>query len=218
MSKVTIIDYGIGNILSVKRAFEHCGAEVIITDSPQMIENAERLVLPGVGAFADGMAGLRERGLIKIIQEFAKKGRPFLGICLGMQMMLEFGEEFGRHQGLGLIPGIVAKISETGVDGTTHKIPYIGWNTLSLPNVNTDWNHTILNGIELDEAVYFVHSFTAIPLNEGNRLANCYYNGRVISAVIQSHNLYGCQFHPEKSGLVGLRIISNFLNVLPTSK
>lgn len=211
MSKVTVIDYGIGNILSVKRALEHCGAEVIITDSPQMIGEAERLVLPGVGAFADGMNGLRERGLIETIQKFATKGRPFLGICLGMQMMLEFGEEFGRCEGLGLIPGIVTKIPNTGVDGDIHKIPHIGWNTLLLPSETTDWKNTILNGIELGDAVYFVHSFTAIPTNENNRLADCHYNGRLISAAIKLDNLYGCQFHPEKSGLVGLRIINNFL-------
>ena len=211
MPKVTIIDYGIGNILSVRRAFEYWGAEVVITDSPQRIENAERLVLPGVGAFADGMTGLRDRNLVKPIQKFASKNRPFLGICLGMQMMMEIGEEFGRYEGLGLIPGIVSKIPDTGVDGCTHKIPHIGWNGLSIPSVKSDWSKTILNGIQSGSSVYFVHSFTAVPENEKNRLADCYYNGRIISAAIQSDNLYGCQFHPEKSGQVGLSIINNFL-------
>lgn len=210
MSKVTVIDYGIGNILSVRRAFEYWGAEVVVTDSPQLIENAEHLVLPGVGAFADGMTGLRDRGLVGPIQKFAAKNRPFLGICLGMQMMLEFGEEFGRYEGLGLIPGIVTKIPNTGVDGAVHKIPHIGWNQLLIPSIDIEWNKTILNGIEPESSAYFVHSFTAVPENKENRLADCYYNGRVISAAIRSGNLYGCQFHPEKSGQVGLNIIRNF--------
>lgn len=211
MSRVTIIDYGIGNLLSVQRACEYCGAEVDFTDSPQMIEQAERLILPGVGAFEDGMAGLRVRGLIEPIKKYAKQNRPFMGICLGMQMMLEIGEEFGSHEGFGLIPGVVTKIVDTGVDGRTHKIPYIGWNTLSVPSVNTEWNETILHDIQPSSAAYFVHSFTAVPEKEENRLADCFYDGRVISAAIRSGNLYGCQFHPEKSGEVGLKIIKNFL-------
>lgn len=210
MSSVTIIDYGIGNLLSVRRAFEHCGAEVILTDLPALIENAEHLVLPGVGAFADGMAGLRERGLIEPIRKYAKENRPFMGICLGMQMMLEIGEEFGTHEGLGLIRGKVSKIPETGVDGKMHKIPHIGWNSLTPA---ADWNETILQGIAPGEAVYFVHSYTAVPLDDKNRLADCFYNGRVISAAIRSGNLYGCQFHPEKSGQIGLEIVDNFTRI-----
>lgn len=210
MPTVTVIDYGIGNLLSVQRAFEHCGADVLLTASPKMIEQAELLVLPGVGAFADGMDGLKERGLIEPIRNYAKANRPFLGICLGMQMMLEIGEEFGRHEGLGLIPGKVALIPNSGCDGRPHKIPHIGWNAL-MPA--SDWNDTILKGIEPGEAVYFVHSYTAVPLDSKYRLADCDYNGRVISAAIRFGNLYGCQFHPEKSGQIGLKIIDNFIDL-----
>lgn len=210
MSSVTVIDYGIGNLLSVRRAFEHCGAEVILTDSPAMIKKAEHLVLPGVGAFADGMAGLRERNLINAIRSYAQENRPFMGICLGMQMMLEIGEEFGTHEGLGLINGKVSLIPDTGVDGTAHKIPHIGWNSLA---ASANWDETILHGIAPGEAVYFVHSYTAVPLSADNRLADCVYNGQIISAVIRSGNLYGCQFHPEKSGQIGLKIIDNFQKI-----
>ena len=213
MSRVTIIDYGIGNLLSVQRACVYWGAEVDFTDSPGDIDRAEYLILPGVGAFADGMAGLRERGLIEPIRKYAAQNRPFMGICLGMQMMLEVGEEFGKHEGLGLIPGIVTKIPDTGLDGQAHKIPHIGWNAISLPSDHTDWDETILQGIIPGSAAYFVHSFTAIPTNDSNRLADCDYNGRVISAAIRSGNLYGCQFHPEKSGPIGLKIINRFLEL-----
>lgn len=208
--RVTVIDYGIGNLLSVCRAFEHCGAEVLLADSPSDVESAERLVLPGVGAFTDGMAGLSTGGFIGPIRKYVKTGRPFLGICLGMQMMLETSEEFGVHEGLGLIPGNVVAIPCTGSNGKSHKIPHIGWNALLPPTPVADWKETILAGITPGIAVYFVHSFAAVPSNPAHRLADCDYNGRVISAAVKCGNLYGCQFHPEKSGEAGLRIINNF--------
>lgn len=214
MSRVTIIDYGVGNLLSVRRAFEHFGAEIVIADSVEKIEQAESLVLPGVGAFADGMAALRERGYIEPIKEYSLQNRPFLGICLGMQMMLEVGEEFGIHKGLGLIPGKVTKIPNTGINRQMHKIPHIGWNALKLPIAESNWDNSILFGINQGEEVYFVHSFSVVPESEKNRLADCIYDGRILSAVIQSGNLYGCQFHPEKSGAVGLKIINNFLSII----
>ncbi|HBW34974.1 imidazole glycerol phosphate synthase subunit HisH [Desulfosporosinus sp. BICA1-9] len=211
MVKITLVDHGIGNILSVQRAFEYCGAQVMISDNPQYIKNADYLVLPGVGAFADGMRGLSERGLVEAIIDFASKERPFLGICLGMQMMMEKSEEFGLHEGLGLIPGRVVRIPDQDVHGFRQKIPHIGWNSLELPREKENWNGTILEDIEIGETVYFVHSFTAAPENLANRLADTYYNGQLISASVQSGSLYGCQFHPEKSGVTGLKIINNFI-------
>lgn len=210
--RVTIIDYGVGNIFSVCRAFEHCGADLHITDSADEILQAERIVLPGVGAFADGMAGLRERNLIEPIKQFAATGRPFLGICLGMQMMLDSSEEFGIHDGLGLVPGKVMGIPSTGSDGKPHKIPHIGWNEILLSD-NGDWKNSILEDIHPESSVYFVHSFAAMPTYGGNRLADCNYNGRIICAAIKSGSMFGCQFHPEKSGEVGLNIIKKFLSI-----
>jgi glutamine amidotransferase len=213
MPTVTIIDYGIGNLLSVTRAFGHCGADPILSGTTEGILAAERLVLPGVGAFADGMAGLRERGLVDAVRQYAASGRPFLGICLGMQLMLDRSDEFGSHEGLGLIPGRVTAIPPTAADGSPHKIPHIGWNFLELPSPSASWSGTVLEGIAPGAAAYFVHSFTAMPDDPAHRLADCRYNGRLIAAAIRSGNLYGCQFHPEKSGEVGLAIVRNFLRL-----
>lgn len=207
---VTVIDYGIGNLLSVSRALEQCGAQVLLTDDPAQIAQAERLVLPGVGAFKNGMDGLRTRGLIDVLCQFSATGRPLLGICLGMQMLLDISEEFGNHEGLGLISGRVMAIPATSATGVPHKIPHIGWNELQAPDTSK-WSGTILHDIAPGSPVYFVHSFTAFPDDDACRLADCSYDGRPISAVIRSGNTYGCQFHPEKSGEVGLRILRRFL-------
>lgn len=210
---VTIIDYGVGNLLSVANAFEYCGAEVRVSDRLEHVKNAELLVLPGVGAFSKAMDKLNQAGLTETIREFIRTERPFLGICLGMQMMLEWSEEFGRHEGLGLIPGGVTAIERTGTDGSPHKIPHIGWAPIHLPQDGGDWDTTILKSIDAGSTFYFVHSFTAVPVNSENRLADTTYNGRRISAVIRTGNMYGCQFHPEKSGEKGLQIIRDFLKL-----
>jgi len=209
-TSITIVDYGVGNLLSVARAFEHCGAEVTISDSAETILNSDRLLLPGVGAFADGMAGLAERGLIDPLRAFAESDRPFMGICLGMQLMFEVSEEFGEHRGLSIIPGRIQAVPTLGLDGMPHKIPHIGWNQLVRPDSEPSWNGTILEGVAEQEAFYFVHSYAAVPLHSEHRLADTLYDGQVISAVIRHGSVYGCQFHPEKSGHAGLRVIENF--------
>lgn len=214
MSKhVTIVDYGMGNLFSVQRAFEHCGAEVKLSSDPAEIASADRLVLPGVGAFADGMAGLRERGLIEPIREYAAKERPFLGICLGMQMMMDIGEEFGHHEGLGLIGGKVVQISTTTTAGEPLKIPLIGWNALEVPQSRDSWEHTILQGTAPHSYLYFVHSYAAVPTQPEHLLAITRYGGHDITAAISSGYVYGCQFHPERSGETGLRIVEAFLSL-----
>lgn len=209
-SRVSIIDYGMGNLLNVVRAFKHCGAEVNLISTTEEIVHAKSLVLPGVGAFPDGMEELRNRNLIATIKQYANEGRPLLGICLGMQMLFESSEEFGSCDGLGLLKGRVVSIPETCVDGSQHKIPHIGWNELRRGS-ECSWNDTILDGIEEGESVYFVHSYMAELKNTINQLAYCDYDGRSISAVVNKNNVMGCQFHPEKSGGTGLKIIANFI-------
>ncbi|MGE5397973.1 MAG: imidazole glycerol phosphate synthase subunit HisH [Chitinophagales bacterium] len=210
---VTVIDYGTGNLLSVVRALEYWGAEVQLSNKPEQVESTPRLVLPGVGAFGAGMNGLKERGLVEAIQRFAGSNRPFLGICLGMQLMLESSEEFGLCEGLGLVPGTVVSLPSTGVNGEPHKIPHTGWNSLYNPSGQDNWGNTILRDVVQGQFVYFVHSYAAVTAFEEHTLAVTWYHGRRISAVIKIDNMYGCQFHPEKSGPVGLRIIRNFLEI-----
>ncbi len=214
MSKsVLLVDYGVGNLLSVRRALEACGAHVEMSGAPEAVAAAERLVLPGVGAFGNCVQTLRRYGLYEPILHYAESGRPLLGICVGMQMLLDYSEEFGRHEGLGLIPGHVAAVPAVGSNGRPHKIPHIGWNRLGRPANGLDWSGTILEGRSGEEEVYFVHSFTAVPARCEHRLADSDYDGQPISAVIGRDRIFGCQFHPEKSGPVGLSILSRFLSL-----
>jgi glutamine amidotransferase len=207
--KVVVVDYGIGNLLSVTRALSQVGADAVLSNSPNEVGNADRLILPGVGAFGDGMAGLAAAGLTDAVKRYAERGRPFLGICLGMQMMLDTSMEYGSHAGLGLIAGTVVLVPATTSENKPHKIPHIGWNRL-LPS-GCSWSGTILEGLSDDRNTYFVHSFMADPADPAHRLADCDYNGRRVSAAIRRDHLYGCQFHPEKSGPVGLRILQRFV-------
>lgn len=207
---VTVIDYGIGNLFSVGRALEHCGAEVTLTSDPALIERAPRLVLPGVGAFADGMQGLRDRGLVEPIRRYAASGRPLLGICLGMQMLATASDEFGEHEGLGLIPGRVVPVPCVTTTGARQKIPHIGWNSLVAPEA-TSWTDTLLSETAEGTAVYLVHSYAVTPSDPAHRLAECIYGGHRISAAVRRGRIVGCQFHPEKSGPAGLQMLSAFL-------
>ena len=212
MIEVTVVDYGVGNLLSVSRALEHCGARVTITSDAAVILNSARVVLPGVGAFADGMAALRALGLDAVVRQVATNGTPLLGICLGMQMLLDESEEFGLTPGLGLIPGRVVKIPATSKTGAQHKIPHIGWSELLISAQRSSWQGSLLADVELGEAVYFVHSYMAEPTLPAHRLADCRYGGISISAVVNRDNVMGCQFHPEKSGDVGLKVLKRFFS------
>jgi len=207
---VTIIDYGMGNILSVQRGLEYCGATVTVTSDPDVILNSSRVVLPGVGAFVNGMTELCSAGLDGVIREVAEKGIPLLGICLGMQMLLDESEEFGNTKGLGLIPGKVVSIPLTDQNGELQKIPHIGWNDLVLSESYQNWNDTLLSELTTNSATYFVHSYMAIPEKIEHRIADCYYGGLRIPAVIGKNNIFGCQFHPEKSGEIGLQVLKRF--------
>jgi glutamine amidotransferase len=209
-TNVSIIDYGVGNLLSVSRAFDKLNATVKLTRNPDEIISSDYLVFPGVGAFNKGMDKLNELELVEPILSYCKKGRPFLGICLGMQLMMSKSYEFGETKGLDIISGEVVKIPETTIDGYSHKIPHIGWNRVSSSDQKLN---QVLNEDLNNKPFYFVHSFMSKPLNNEEVLARCIYNGREITAMIGKENLLGCQFHPEKSGEEGLELLKNFLSI-----
>lgn len=209
---VTVIDYGIGNLLNVVRALRYCGAEVTVVDhASQVAVMPDRLVLPGVGAFADGMTELKNRGFDEVVKRYAQTERPFLGVCVGAQMLFDVGEEFGEHAGLGLIPGRVMPVAAVGMDNKQHRIPHIGWSALALPAYRTSWDKTVLTQVSPGEPMYFVHSFAPVPENEEHRLADTFYDGVRICAAVARGSIYGCQFHPERSATHGLTILSSFL-------
>jgi len=211
--KVTIVDYGTSNLKSVCRGLAVCGADMTVATRPEEIENAEIIVLPGVGAYGDCARRLRERNLEPVLQKFFQRERPFLGICVGMQLLLDSSTEYGPCEGLGKIPGQVREIPRQDSYGKRH-VPHIGWEILTRPPGAADWKGTLLDGIDEEDSVYFVHSYTAWPDDESDRLADAYHDGSRIAAVLNRGAVYGCQFHPEKSGPVGLKILSNFLNLV----
>ncbi len=207
---VTLIDYGIGNLLNTVRALEHCGAAVKVIDQASAGDaNAERLILPGVGAFGDGMRELKARGFDDLVKRFAQTGRPFLGICVGMQMMFDASDEMGEHAGLGLVAGRVLAVPPTGADGRPHRVPHIGWRPLQ---AGRSWAGTLLEDVQPGDRVYFVHSFSGHPAEPAARLADVDYDGRPICAAIHQDNLHGCQFHPERSADAGLGMLRRFLS------
>lgn len=212
---ITIIDYGLSNLLSVQHAFAHFGAETLLTNKPEDVLAADALVLPGVGAFKDGMDGLAKLGLIEPIRQKAAAGTPLLGICLGMQMLFDESDEFGLHKGLGLIPGRVEKIPALDADGDPQRVPHISWNGLWPAGGRTDFAGTALASVTPGQECYFVHSYEAKPTNEADRLADTRYGGRAVCAAAAHGSVLGCQFHPEKSGPVGLGILEGFLAGCP---
>ena len=211
LPEVAVIDYGFGNLLSVQRGLEHCGAKVTLVADPEQILAATRVVLPGVGAFGNAMHALERLGLVAAIRDIAHRQTPLLGICLGMQLLLEESEEFGITAGLGLIPGRVVSVPTQTLSGGTQKIPHIGWSELQQTSVLGGWEGTLLQDNDQGEAAYFVHSFMAVPADPAHRIADCVYGGHLIPAAIRRDQITGCQFHPEKSGEVGLKILRKFL-------
>ncbi len=203
--EVTVIDYGSSNLHSVIKGLRQVGAAVDVTDRPEDIRRAERLVLPGVGAFSDGMGGLERLHLVSALHEYFAAGRPFLGICLGMQMLFSESEEFGLWSGLGAIPGRVKAIPHR----PGYKVPHTGWSKIH-PMSGSTWQGSILASTPPGMCAYFVHSLTAVPESEEDRLADTDYGGVRISAAVRRGNITGCQFHPEKSGPLGLDILRCF--------
>jgi imidazole glycerol-phosphate synthase subunit HisH len=212
IKKTTIIDLGLSNIRSAKRAFEHCGSDIVVTSDVSEISKADRLVLPGVGSFKAAMDELSRRHLIEPIVDFAvNKQRPLLGICLGMQLLLECSEEFGLSHGLKIIAGNVVALPNSYL-GKPIKVPNIGWRMLIPVNSDKTFQNTIFQSIG-DYYVYFVHSFAAKPETQKDVLAIIKSNELEIVAAIQKSYVIGCQFHPEKSGRTGINILKNFLKI-----
>lgn len=210
MKHIVIVDYGVGNLRSLSRAFEYHGVSVVVSDEPEIIKNADGLVLPGVGAFEMGMKGLQERGLISVLEEYKTTHRPLLGICLGAQLLFTEGHELGVFPGLNFVPGSVIPFPQL-VDN--EKVPHMGWNTLECPQ-SGQWENTIFAGLENGATVYFVHSFVFSPTDPTVVLATTSYGGYQFCSAVKSGTMYGVQFHPEKSGAVGLEIIKNFIQLL----
>ena len=197
---IAIIDYGVGNLFSLKSSFCAIGQEVKVTDNADEIRNADKIILPGVGAFEDAVKKLKNTGLDLVLKEEAAKGKPVMGICLGMQMLFERSFEYGCHEGLGLIKGDI--IPFEGEIDSSLKIPHIGWNALEIKE-----DLPVFKYIKNGDHVYFVHSYFAAVTDE--TIAKCEY-GTVFTAAVGKDNIYGCQFHPEKSGQVGLNILKGF--------
>lgn len=198
-----IIDYDAGNIKSVEKAFLSMGEEAVITRDREVILGADRVILPGVGSFGDAMEKLHAYGLVEVIHEVVRREKPFLGICLGLQLLFERSDESDGVPGLGLLPGEILKIPDTpGL-----KIPHIGWNSLRFPN-----RGRLFEGIQEDAYVYFVHSYYLKAADEGIVTATTEY-GTLIHASVEKDNIFACQFHPEKSSEVGLQILKNFIGI-----
>ena len=200
---IAIIDYGVGNLFSLCSSLKSIGAEAVVTPDPAVIRTADRIILPGVGAFADAAAKLRATGLDQVLLEEAANGKKIMGICLGMQMLFEESHEYGVHKGLGLIPGRVVPMAGYIPEGL--KIPHIGWNPLILKGKS---KHPLLKYVEESDCVYFVHSYFATDCTE-SVIATAEY-GKELTAAVAKDNVMGCQFHPEKSGGVGLSILKAF--------
>ena len=199
---IAIVDYGVGNLFSLKSSLEAIGADAIVTSDAEQLRRADKIILPGVGAFGDAAAKLRESGLGAIVIEEAHKGKPILGICLGMQLLLEKSFEYGEHAGLGLIKGEIRPIAD--VIPADLKIPHIGWNNLHFGKNK----HPLFRYLREGDCVYFVHSFYGTNCDEAV-IATAEY-GAPLTAAVASGNVCGCQFHPEKSGTVGLNILRAF--------
>ena len=203
--KVAVVDYGLGNLHSVVKALAHLGAEVIVAEHGSQLEGVDKIVLPGVGAFNDGMAGLMKAGHVDPLKAAAAAGKPLLGICLGAQLMLEHSEEFGSTAGLGIIAGKVVKIPGAGI-----KVPHVGWARL-VPQQEHAWKTGPLRQTPPHTWAYFVHSYHMIPDNAEDRAATVLSGPHQITAAVARGNITGFQFHPEKSGQSGLDMLSAFL-------
>ncbi|MBI4256898.1 imidazole glycerol phosphate synthase subunit HisH [Candidatus Uhrbacteria bacterium] len=213
MKTVAIVDYGAGNLFSLMKALRYVGASPTLVETPEAVEGSEALIIPGVGAFPAGMKALQERGLVSAVQTYAQSGKPLLGICLGAQLLMSDGYEFGHTQGLGCVPGRVIKFPDLAPG---YRVPNINWNPVEPPEQASPkyWQGTPLAHTLPGSQYYFVHSFICEPEDDQDILAQTTYGGFPFCSVYRRGNIVGSQFHPEKSGEVGLQFLKTFLDNL----
>lgn len=216
---VAIIDYGLGNLFSVKHACTFVGMDSMITNDHQTILESDAIILPGIGAFRDAMTSLRALKLDVLLRNIASSGKPIFGVCLGMQLLMDESHEFGHHQGLGLIEGEVVRFEFEKTIGSPLKVPQVGWNKIRKPQTasNKDWEDALFSGLEDETFMYFVHSFYAKPAEENVVSAFTTFGDIRYSSALRKGNVYATQFHPERSGEEGLKIYKNLANLLHTS-
>ncbi len=211
-----IIDYGLGNLFSIQRACDHVGLVSKITSDRGEIESAAALILPGVGAFGDAMAALHNLDLVGPLKDAAASGKPLFGICLGLQLLFSDSAEFGKHQGLDLIPGSVVRFDNPVTDGRTLKVPQVGWNQI-LPR-EQPWKDTLLDGVPEGAFMYFVHSYHAKPTDPAVRFSISRYGNIEFCSAVRHQNIMATQFHPERSGVEGLKIYKNLKMIMDNNR
>lgn len=216
MTRAAIVDYGLGNLFSVRQACEHAGMTANITPDADEIASADLVLLPGVGAYKDAMDTLRDLGLVDVLRDYAESGKPLVGICLGMQLLMSRSHEFGTHEGLDLIKGEVVRFEPPADDLQNPrrlKVPQVGWNTIKPAREDTSWPGTYLEGLEPDTYMYFVHSYYVVPQDDAVVLSKTTYGDTEFCSSLQRGNVFACQFHPERSGREGLRMYANFIRL-----
>ncbi|PSK94450.1 imidazole glycerol phosphate synthase subunit HisH [Taibaiella chishuiensis] len=209
VKKIAIVDYQLGNLYSVEQAFKHLGVEAVVTNDKDIIANADALVLPGVGAFADAMENMKKLDLVAPVKDFVATGKAFMGVCLGLQILFTESEEFGSSKGLGIVDGQIRKFSNNLPDNSNAKVPQIAWNRLLEQQIA--WKDTPLKELPEGGFQYFVHSYYAVPEDQNVILSTTRYEGFEYCSSIIKKNIFACQFHPEKSGEQGLSIYKNWI-------
>jgi glutamine amidotransferase len=213
---VAIVDYGLGNLFSVKQACEQAGMRALVTSRHEDLRSAPAVVLPGVGAFGDAMRTLEGLGLIEVLREVASEGKILLGICLGMQLLMQESHEFGRYDGLGIIDGDVVPLPNLLEKGRCVKVPQVGWNRIHATSAGANhvWKDTVLGGLSDGEYMYFVHSFYCRPERSDVVLATTSYGQTEFCSAVRKGNVFGCQFHPERSGFQGVKVYRNLADMI----
>jgi imidazole glycerol-phosphate synthase subunit HisH len=213
MDKISIVDYGVGNLLSVKQGLQACGAQVDIVSDYKELTKASKVVLPGVGAFSAAMENLNNLKFTEVLKNLANNNVPILGICLGMQLLFDESEEFGSHIGLGILAGKVKKLPVHSVENEKIKVPHIGWSPI-IPTVKSDIFFKEANiWMQKKEFAYFVHSYQVIPSDTNIEIAHTLFGSHKVCSIVRSEKIFACQFHPEKSANFGLRVLKDFCNV-----